>query len=113
MLWQRFGRAGRDPTLKALAIAFVFEKHLLPLEIAQNKTIRHTKKPTRTQRTAVRQALDSCAFENYGYLHRRLFPPGIRDKLSDVCTWATDGEAISRELDNTRFHLHESSLYIN
>lgn len=35
MLWQRFGRAGRDPSLDALAIAFVFEKHLLPLDIPE------------------------------------------------------------------------------
>lgn len=35
MLWQRFGRAGRDPGLNALAIVFVFEKHILPQEIPE------------------------------------------------------------------------------
>lgn len=33
MLWQRIGRAGRDPGLKALSIVFIFSKHLLPVTI--------------------------------------------------------------------------------
>lgn len=83
------------------------------LQAAQEKAARDARKPTRLQRTAVRQALDSWVFENYGYLHRRLFLPATRDKLADACTAATDYKTLMIELNNTRFCLRESALHCN
>lgn len=85
----------------------------IAIQLAQKKAARDATKPTRSQRTAVRLALDSWAFKNYGYLHRRLFHPGTRDKLAEACTRVTDQKAIMVELDNTRFCLRESSLQLN
>lgn len=81
------------------------------LQAAEERIARAASKPTRTQRTAVRQAIDSWAFEHFGYLHRRLFLPGVREKLADSCPRAVDQEAVQEILDNAQFCLHESALY--
>lgn len=48
----------------------------------------------------------------HGELHRRLFPLSTREKLTEACGRIVDLASIDVELNNSRFCLRASSIYI-